>query len=74
MHVHCVCMLVTYMYHSPLLTIPQVIESFSTLHLVMECAGEGDLQAKIIKEGPLGEDQSRHLFAQLTAAINHMVS
>ena len=51
----------------------QVIESFSTLHLVMECAGEGDLQARIAKEGPLTEDQARHIFAQVTAAIHHMV-
>ena len=51
----------------------QVIESFSTLHLVMECASEGDLQARIAKEGPLDEDQARHIFAQVTAAIHHMV-
>ena len=50
-----------------------MIESFSTLHLVMECAGEGDLQARIAKEGPLSEDQARHIFAQVTAAIHHMV-
>lgn len=50
-----------------------MIESFSTLHLVMECAGEGDIQAKICKDGPLSEDQSRHIFAQVTAAIHHMV-
>ena len=40
----------------------------------MECAGEGDVQAKICKEGPFSEDQARHIFAQVTAAINHMVS
>ena len=40
----------------------------------MECAGEGDLQARICKEGPLDEDQTRHIFAQVTAAIHHMVS
>ena len=51
----------------------QVIESFSTLHLVMECASEGDLQARIAKEGPLTEDRARHIFAQVTAAIHHMV-
>ena len=60
----------------PIILLPpgQVMESFSTLHLVMECAGEGDVQARIIKEGPLNEDQARHIFAQVTAAINHMVS
>lgn len=52
----------------------QVIESFSSLHLVMECASEGDLQARIAKEGRLDEDQARHIFAQITAAIHHMVS
>ena len=43
------------------------------LHLVMECAGEGDLQARVTKEGPMNEDQARHIFAQVTAAIHHMV-
>ena len=52
----------------------QVIESFSTLHLVMECASEGDVQARICKEGPFSEDQARHIFAQVASAINHMVS
>ena len=39
----------------------------------MECATEGDLQARIAKEGRLNEDQARHIFAQITAAIHHMV-
>ena len=52
----------------------QVIESFSTLHLVMEFAGEGDLQARVLKDGPLPENQARHIFAQVASAINHMVS
>ena len=52
----------------------QVIESFSTLHLVMEMAGQGDLQSRIAKEGLMNEHQARSIFTQITAAIRHMVS
>ena len=51
----------------------QVIESFCTLHLVMECANHGTLETKIAMEGPFEEDQAKHVFAQLAAGINHMV-
>ena len=51
----------------------QVIESFSKLHLVMEVAGDGDLQSQIIKEGAMTENWARPIFAQITAAIQYMV-
>ena len=50
-----------------------MIESFSTLHLVMEMAGQGDLQSRIAKEGAMDEEQARSIFTQITAAIRHMV-
>ncbi len=52
----------------------QVIESFSALHLVMECASNSDLQDRVMNDGPYKEDMAQHIFSQIAAAINHMVN
>ena len=52
----------------------QIIETFSTLHIVMEYGGQGTLQRRVMEEGPLSEGQARHTFAQLMSALNYMVS
>ena len=51
----------------------QIIESYESIHLVMEYADQGTLHSKVTTEGPLTEDQARHTFVQLVSAIDYMV-
>lgn len=59
--------------HENLIQLFEVHESFSRLCLVMECAGEGDLQSRVADNGPFSEDKARAVFTQMAAGINHMV-
>ncbi|VDP66956.1 unnamed protein product [Schistosoma mattheei] len=51
----------------------QVIETFSHLNLVMEYVAGGDLNRRIVKYGKLSESEGRIVFAQLIAAVNHLL-
>ncbi|VDQ06434.1 unnamed protein product [Trichobilharzia regenti] len=44
------------------------------LNLVMEYVAGGDLNRRILKYGKLSEAEGRIVFAQLVAAVNHLVS
>ena len=60
--------------HRHLVKLFEVHESFSRLCLVMECAGEGDLQSRVDDNGPFSEAEARAVFLQIAAGIKHMVS
>ena len=51
----------------------QVVETIAKLHIVMEYAGGGELFNKISGEGRMPEPEARTIFAQVVAAIEHMV-
>lgn len=59
--------------HPNVIRLYEVIETFPRLHIVMECASEGDLHAKIVKDGPFDEGSGRKIYTQVVSAINHMV-
>jgi len=59
--------------HPNVIRLYEVIETFPRLHIVMECASEGDLHAKIVKDGPFDEGSGRNFYTQVVSAINHMV-
>ena len=59
--------------HSNVIRLFEVIETFPRLHIVMECASEGDLHAKVVNDGPFTEGGGRSIFIQVVSAINHMV-
>lgn len=52
----------------------QVVETLAKLHIVMEYAGGGELFTRISNEGKLPEPEARHIFSQVCAAMEHMVS
>ena len=60
--------------HPNIIRLFEVIETFPTLYIMMECAAEGDLHARITKDGPFKEEEGRSVFVQVASAINHMVS
>lgn len=50
------------------------METLAKLHIVMEYAGGGELFTRISNEGKLSEPEARHVFSQVVAAMEHMVS
>ena len=59
--------------HSNVIRLFEVIDTFPRLHIVMECASEGDLHVKVVNDGPFNESNGRSIFIQVVSAINHMV-
>ena len=59
--------------HRNLIRLFEIHESFSRLCLVMECAGEGDVHSRVVRDGPFPEEKARGVFSQVAAGIAHMV-
>ena len=62
------------LHHPNIIRLYEVIETLAKLHLIMEYATGGELFTKISNEGRLTEKEARPLFAQIIAAVEHMVS
>ncbi len=62
------------LHHPNIIRLYEVVETLAKLHIIMEYAGGGELFHKISNEGRLPETEAKPLFAQITAAISHMVS
>lgn len=60
--------------HRNIIRLFEVIETFSHLYLVMECAAEGDIQNRVNKEGPFSDNDGKRIFVQIASAIHYMVS
>lgn len=49
------------------------METLTRTHLVLEYAGGGELYAFVHERGKLSEAEAKPLFAQVVAAVSHMV-
>ncbi|CAF2033569.1 unnamed protein product [Rotaria magnacalcarata] len=62
------------LYHPNIIRLYEVIETPKEIHIVTEYASGGDLYTRINHAGKIPEDEAKHIFAQITAAIDHMHS
>lgn len=60
--------------HPNVIRLFEVNETFTHMNIAMECASEGDLQDRVVKDGPMSESNARPVFSQVVAAMRHMVS
>ena len=62
------------LHHPNIIRLYEVVETLAKLHLVMEYAPGGELFTKISNEGKIPEAESKPIYAQVLAAVHHMVS
>ncbi|BHF78944.1 protein serine/threonine kinase activity [Sparganum proliferum] len=61
------------LHHPNIIRLYEVIESVSRLNMVMEYAAGGDLETRLQKRGPFSEIEGKLIFAQLVAAVEHLI-
>ncbi|ESO92565.1 hypothetical protein LOTGIDRAFT_216647 [Lottia gigantea] len=60
------------LHHPNIIRLYEVVETLAKLHMVMEYACGGEVFTKISNEGKLSEAESKLLFSQVIAAVEHM--
>lgn len=60
--------------HPNVIRLFEVLETFTHLYLVMEYASDGSLEERIVRDGPLSEEECRRVFGQVVSAVDYMVS
>lgn len=61
------------LHHPNVIRLYEVIETPNEIYIVNEYAPGGELYTRISKEGKFSEDEAKAVFAQLTAAVDHVV-
>jgi serine/threonine-protein kinase NIM1 len=61
------------LYHPNIIRLYEVIETPTEIYIVTEYASGGELYTRLTKEGKFLEDEAKCIFAQITAAVDHMV-
>ncbi len=62
------------LHHPNIIRLYEVIETPNEIYIVTEYAPGGELYTRISKEGKFIEDEAKPIFAQITAAVDHMVN
>ncbi|XP_076347114.1 serine/threonine-protein kinase NIM1-like [Tachypleus tridentatus] len=61
------------LHHPHAIRLFEVIETFTKIFLIMEYANGGELFHRISTDGRFSEEEAKPLFAQVIAAVDHMV-
>ena len=61
------------LHHPNIIRLYEVIETPTEYYIITEYAAGGNLYTHIANDGKMAENEAQHLFAQLTAAVEHMV-
>lgn len=62
------------LHHPNIIRLYEVIELAKEYYIVTEFVPEGTLQKRITMAGKINESDGKYFFAQITAAVDHMVS
>uniref|UniRef100_A0A914RTL8 Protein kinase domain-containing protein n=1 Tax=Parascaris equorum TaxID=6256 RepID=A0A914RTL8_PAREQ len=62
------------LHHPNIIRLFECVETISRTFLMMEYAGGGELYAFVQERGKLSEDDAKPLYAQIVAAVVHMVA
>ncbi|CAF1414509.1 unnamed protein product [Rotaria magnacalcarata] len=60
------------LHHPNIIRLYEVIETPTEIYIVNEYASGGELYTRITKEGKFIEDEAKTIFAQITAAVDHV--
>ncbi|XP_023225808.1 serine/threonine-protein kinase NIM1-like [Centruroides sculpturatus] len=60
------------LHHPHIIRLFEVVETLTKIYLVMEYANGGELFHRISTDGRFPEMEAKHIFAQVTAALDHM--
>ena len=61
------------LHHPNIIRLYEVIETPNEIHIVTEYAPGGELYTRISKQGKFPENEAKCIFAQIIAAVDHMV-
>jgi serine/threonine-protein kinase NIM1 len=62
------------LHHPNIIRLYEVIETPTAYYIITEFAIGGNLHTRITKNGKLSDHVAKKVFAQLTAAVDHMVT
>jgi serine/threonine-protein kinase NIM1 len=62
------------LHHPNIIRLYEVIETPNEIYIVTEYAPGGELYTRISKEGKFIENEAKPIFAQIIAAVDHMVN
>ena len=62
------------MHHPNIIRLYEVIETAREIYIITEYAPGGDLYTRVTNEGKFTESDAKYFFAQITAAVDHMVT
>ena len=62
------------LHHPNIIRLYEVIETPNEIYIVAEYAPGGELYTRINKQGRFMEDEAKAIFAQIIAAVDHMVN
>jgi serine/threonine-protein kinase NIM1 len=61
------------LHHPNIIRLYEVIEIPNEIYIVTEYAPGGELYTRLSKQGKFVEDEAKNIFAQITAAVDHIV-
>jgi len=62
------------LHHPNVIRLYEVVETYAKLYIILEYASEGELYTRVSRGGKFNECEAKMFFAQIVAAVQHLVS